>query len=409
MQQYVVLKDCRLMIQGSEYRRIKALVSESNALFPCIKQIYCGNVFWETRLIREHLGSDLLEFVPTESISHLLPLMIKPSHQGLELEEQLERAWGVRFDKPYRIVLMNGTGTMLGDSLFGASVARALIDHLKAKGVHLEFDVALAVNAARGSELIWQRLAPPGQLRRGAQTLEQLCQYDAMIDFCQLLKLKGYATEQRFDFYLDHFGVSPARLASHLKKPRLAVRNAALVEVGERLEMLRHQGTKRLTFLQPDASTPVRSMPPGFLSALVERLLKDPSRRIVATSAMLRALNSDTSIIDFHELTKDSIDHYVALLAHMTELISVDTLALNIACGLKKPTLGFFSQSEPDILSKYWPELFPVVLPGAETLPFWHRHKADDSWPQAEPLYRSAWLELDIDQIVSQWEHRGGP
>ena len=33
MQQYVVLKDCRLMIQGSEYRRIKALVSESNALY----------------------------------------------------------------------------------------------------------------------------------------------------------------------------------------------------------------------------------------------------------------------------------------------------------------------------------------------------------------------------------------
>ena len=407
MRHYITRKDCRVSARGSDYFRRGVTFGNPSAAFPPESHIYCGNVFWEMEIIRKSIGDHIVDEVHGDSIQHLIPLNIRPSSPGFELEEQLERAWG-RLGRTessaWRIVLVNGTGTMLGDSLFGASVAAEIVGRLLDKGLYLRFDILLAINAAEQSELIWQRTNGVDKIFRGALSLEKLAGYHAVIDFCQLLKLDGYATEHRFDFYLNHFGISPSSVSAFRKRPRIAVQRRALQEVRAKLEALRNNVHCRITCLQPDASTPVRSMPDDFLSCLVNELLKDSNRYIVGASSMLRRLPLHPRIIDCHELTKSSLDHYLALLSVADEIVSVDTLALNVACGLDKYALGFFAQSDHLILSRYWSKLVPILVPQAQSLAFWHRHKADNDWPSAEPSYRKAWSDINLETVLNHWE-----
>lgn len=407
MLHYITRTNCRFSVRGEDYQREAVTCTNPLAYYPPESHIYCGNVFWEIEIIRKRIDAYIVEVIDTEVIKHLLPLELRPSVDGVEVEAPLDRAWGPlgrSKETAWRIILINGAGTMLGDSLFGASVAAEIADLLQAKGLYLRFDVLLAVNAAEQSELIWKRHGAFDRVFRGALTLEALARYHAMIDFCQLLKLDGYATEHRFDFYLNHFGVHPRRVSEISKRPRIAVHRRALQEVNAHLNSFRENRSIRFTFLQPDASTAVRSMPEEFLWRLIEALARDPNRRIIGTSEMLRRTEGHPSIIDCHALTKGSLDHYLALLTVVDDIVSVDTLSLNVACGLRKSALGFFTQSDHTILSRYWSKLFPILLPEAKSLAFWHRHKSDDTWPRAEPSYRKAWANIELETVLRQWE-----
>ena len=105
---------------------------------------------------------------------------------------------------------MNGTGTMLGDTVVGASVVLHIYNYLCSKGVNLEIDVYCAWNARPGVEDIWRQTPGIRNVFDSSPTIAKLREYDAYWDYSNLLRMEGYSTEHFGDFYFNHFGVNPA-------------------------------------------------------------------------------------------------------------------------------------------------------------------------------------------------------
>lgn len=218
-----------------------------------ISHIYGGQVHWEVRAIKEICGEDVIDLIPRTQLTDFLPPQIRPASEARSLTDQL------RSIKPnyssYRIVLINGTGTMLGDNLVGAGVFHRLHTLMKSSGLELRLTVVLGANAAQGSMSLWQRWDWVERVEPCSVSLEFIQNFDAMLDFSRLLKMDGYSTENFFDFYINHFGAERTLFPKASRNPAIRIQRRALDEAKS---FLAPYAGKRLILLQSKASTEAR-------------------------------------------------------------------------------------------------------------------------------------------------------
>ncbi len=358
-----------------------------------ISHIYGGQVHWEVRAIKEICGTDAIDLIPRTQLTDFLPPQIRPASEARSLTDQL------RSIKPnyssYRIVLINGTGTMLGDNLVGAGVFHRLQTLMKSSGLEVRLTVVLGANAAQGSMSLWQRWDWVERVEPCSVSLELIQDFDAMLDFSRLLKMDGYSTENFFDFYTNHFGAERTLFPKASRNPAIRIQRRALDEAKT---FLAPYVGKRLILLQSKASTEARSMPASFIKALLQNLLGDRenSERIVMLFGSIPAGVEHLSdhLLCCDAFTQESIDRYFALIAVCDEVITVDSLALHVAMGLNKPGKAYFSLSPPEIRLRYAPQISGHLIPGAQDLPYWHKHKSDDAWDRWSEAYEKAWNML---------------
>ncbi|MGZ4993984.1 MAG: hypothetical protein ACXV79_07465, partial [Methylobacter sp.] len=90
------------------------------------KNVYCGNIAWEVIHAKQNIGEDGVVTLPmSQEIQRILPPAITPWSAGYNLVMQLQNVIHNRAaekrDQPVKLALLNGVGTMLGDTLVGSS------------------------------------------------------------------------------------------------------------------------------------------------------------------------------------------------------------------------------------------------------------------------------------------------
>ncbi len=374
---------------------------DRNSLSPA--HVRCGFIAWEAIKAREALGTvDAAVILPSHhELLRFLPPMIASSASGGCLFKQLEAiAAGRPAEKrsaPIRIALVNGFGTMLGDNLIGVSALEQALSLYKEKyETPIEVHAFLAWNAIPGAEVILARSPVITYVQAHSATLDELRSFDAYWDFSSLLTMSGYDSVNFQDFYLDHLGIDPSLVGSDRKIPSVRVTKSALKEAQEHLA---YRAVKRpLIFMQFKASTDARSVPSVVAEKLVRMVLDHTDSTILCAQTDWLGSHSESSgrVVNLGDWTVGNLDRYVSLLALSDLVVSVDTLALHIAMGLRRPGLGLFALSRPELRLTYAPNIDGFLIPGAETLPYWGKHKGDSKWESLKGFYVTAWNNLDI-------------
>lgn len=423
MQCYFVKRQCTVRVGRIVLQREAAPEDMLKRSWVPSTHIFCGQVHWEIRAITEICGKDALEVIPVSKVMGLLPSLIEEPSQGQDLKAQLldirrrqeasERPQaagaslrGSTGSRVFRIVLINGTGTMLGDNLVGAGVFHRLQQALVQEGLELRLTVVLGVNAAFGSESLWKRWPWVEKVYPCGVSLKTLQAFDASFDFSALLRKKGYSSENFFDFYIYHFGAKQEAFLPAERNPAIRIQQQALQEAkGFLAAALAARMTEakakhidqspKVVLLQSSASTPARSMSKNFVKRLLHFLFQSNQDQVVLVltfDPVPEGLEPFAEqLIACAPFSTNSIDRFLALVFCADEVLSVDSLALHVAMGLGKPGTAFFALSPPEIRLRYAPQIRGVLIPGAAQLPYWEKHKADEAWETWEASYEKAW------------------
>lgn len=373
-------------------------------------RIYCGFVAWEIIQTQEKIGKDNVVTIPENQIdSNLLPLKLQAYSDGGDLTQQLASIVNANSKKhtgqhrrQFRIALMNGTGTMLGDTIVGASVIELVAQHLLRLGVSIEIDIVLAWNSRPGGEKVWKRTPNVRQVFESSITVAALNEYDAYWDFSHLLRMSGYSTEHFGDFYFDHFGLDPRKIPDQFKLPIIRVNER---EYAATCRFIQNYTIGAITiFLQAEASNPARSMPEDFLVKLIKALIKHLNCKIVLTRDLPKGLTNfeNKHLLNAKNWTQNNLDRYISTAVAADAFVSVDTLALHVAMGCKKPGVGLFSLSPPEIRLKYSPQILGILIPNAQKLAYWEKHKSDQRWELAKKDYDMSWDQIEIATIIKK-------
>lgn len=404
MQYFFVKKDISLKLPHKQKELYGASKEDVAAGQIPLNRIYCGFIAWEHISAQQQMGEEQSCLINQDLIdSNLLPYKVKSFEEGGDLLDQLKpilaRHQGVT-SKVLKIALMNGTGTMLGDNIVGASVLTNVLLYLKSKGVQAEVDVFIAWNARPGAEAIWEQTTGINKVFSSSPTIAELQHYDFYWDYTALLLLKGYSSEHFGDFYLNHFGIYPALCDVALKLPTVKVKRQALIDVEALLKP--HIEMSKIILIEPQASTHARSMPDIFLVKLIKQLVSSGEYSLILCCELPKGLTSfeRQKIIHLQDWTKNSLDRYLSLVATAQYVVSVDTLALHVAMGCKKPGIGLFALSDPAIRMKYSPQFKSTLIAGAERLPYWKKHKHDDRWSECKADYEAAWDQLNLTDLI---------
>lgn len=405
MQFYYVKRRCSLVLPHKVAELCPPSQDALRALHIPLQNIYCGNVGWEIVQARLQLGGDgviIQELTP--EIEALLPSRICAWSVGGDVVAQVRSLAGNRVvenrQQPFRIALINGVGTMLGDTLVGSRALEIAVDKLRAAVGAVEIHAVLAWNARPGAEGMLRRSPAVTSLQEHSLTLEQLRGFDAYWDFSTLLRMDGYDTRPLIDFYLEHFAVAPESVGVADKLPVLRLSASERAEAKRVLD--RCKNGRKTVLLQGVASTPLRSMPDQFFALLLSDVLNKTDVCIVLTQPLPVGVQIDdpTRVIQLAEWCALKTENFLSLFAEIDVLISVDTLAIHAAMAEKKPGVAIFTTMHPELRLSSASLLKGYLIPGAQDLPFWGCHKEDADWAESRPAYDEAWLMLDRSAIL---------
>jgi SAM-dependent methyltransferase len=388
-------KECVLHAPDSE-----ALASKQIPL----KNIYCGNVYWEIAHARSIGGDSAAIALPlNDALQRLMPPVLRPWSIGNDLiaqvREIVRRRSPDRQGKPLRFVLVNGVGTMIGDTLIGAAAVEIAIRRVRNALGPVEVHAGLGWNARPGTENIFQRCPVISVVHHHALTVEQLRGFDAYWDFSELLAMEGYDTLPLIDFYLNSLGIDHASVASAEKIPPLRLPPAIVADAKAMLDPCRG---RPVLLIQGQASTPLRSMPDIFMAELIGDVLRETDTCVLLTqpSPVGMRIEDEERAIRLDAWCQGSTDRYLALVSQIDMLISIDSLAIHAAAAAKIPGVAIFTTLDPHLRLAYAPTLTGLLIPGATGLKTWGKHKADANWPDEQAEYDKAWATMDKSVIL---------
>ncbi|MCK5218659.1 hypothetical protein KAR10_04005, partial [bacterium] len=151
-----------------------------------------------------------------------------------------------------------------------------------------------------------------------------------------------------------------------LKNPCFRQLNPPPATVKMALAQARHAAGSRPLTAVIFIATKTRSMPDDLAAQIAREMMPDCQPVIVMPSgldskAFLRKHNLQKTALDMSPVSND-FAHYIAILAGMDAIVSVDTSAVHIGAALRKPTIGIFSSIDHRLRVRYSSTVHPIQL-----------------------------------------------
>jgi hypothetical protein len=398
MQGFWVKKDVVLQHAGKTHRLLPPTQEAISSRKIPLSSIYCGNIVWEIIQARHQIGVEQVEDLGRLNTQNLpLPLEINsnfPINKLLEIKNHKQP--GI-----IKIALLNGMGTMVGDTIVGCQALEIAIERIsQLTDRKVEVDVYLAWNARPGTERLIERVNGVTNVIEHSLTLQELQHYEAYWDFSNLLLLEGYENINLIDFYLKSLGIDSTTVSVKSKLPLIRTPESIL-EDARNLLFQRSNG-KPIIHIQGEASNPLRSMPHSDFERLAKSILEHTDAHLLITQKIEQPFFESNRLINLSDWSSQSIDHYLALIESVQAVVSVDTLAVHAAIAFNLPGIGIFSSIEPHLRVGYANLFKGKKLPNATTLPCWGKHKSDENWMEYADAYNQAWASIDFKPWITE-------
>ncbi|WP_259294840.1 glycosyltransferase family 9 protein [Paraburkholderia sp. DHOC27] len=242
--------------------------------------------------------------------------------------------------------VINGMGVTLGDSIIGLTAIAAL----KAAHPHLHFVVYRPTLAPAYVEALYALASERFiEIRRLPWPLNDIPRDEARIDIGNHLFWPDFMTAPMIDFFLASLGVDTATIADALKANRW-LQSLLLPQLPEAWR------DRPYVLFCPDASTPVRSIPPAVRGALVTRLYERFGLPVLGFGALDHPHYEDVTALS------GNTAEFLAWVKHARYVLTSDTAAVHIAAGFDVPTTAFFTTVAPELRVRDYPLCRPLAL-----------------------------------------------
>ncbi len=295
-------------------------------------------------------------------------------------------------DKPlFKIAIINPYGANLGDSTMGATAMRYVSKIIKEYLVDFQADMFLGLK----HDLAYTQIISNEDFVRNvyhkSPVVEDLAMYDAYFDFTGLMSLPRINELPVVDWFLWWCGIEPDTVPKEEKRNRLIIRESAVNFISNSLNQ---HISKKLILFNHKASVQLRSCPEDIA---IDILKQDTDIYLVIAQPLDI---SHERILDFDKLT-DSAQKFIALVAQMDGVITVDTFAQHVSDAYSIPTVSICSSIDPSYYS-YYPYAHNIIIPNAKSLPAWKRPKLknNEEWINIKTQYEEAWKKLDVSNIL---------
>jgi hypothetical protein len=294
----------------------------------------------------------------------------------------------------FRLLVINGFGSNLGDTMIGLTAFRQVLSVLRAELPAVSVDLMLGWHKDDRLERLVRNVEGIEAILTQGLSLAEMSRYQGLFDTSRLLLLPRYGKLPMVDWYLWWFGMEPSQVAAAEKRNQVAIPAEADQAVAG---CLGSKNRPRL-LVNPRASVALRSMPETTLRRLIEHLLSAwPEADVLLT----HQLNMNSPRVHVLSKITPTVDHLAALLAQVDGLIGVDTYTQHLADATSTPSVTIMTSMEPGIYP-YYPLGESLLLPGANQLFGWGKPKvAPSDWAGVSSHYETAWEALDFDAVLS--------
>lgn len=296
--------------------------------------------------------------------------------------------------KHFRILIVNGFGGNLGDSLVGLSAFEHVAKILEKELGSFSVDILLGIDANPYNSFILSSKPYIENIYYLGPSLMDIGSYDAYFDTSNLIKLPNYDKFNRFDWYLWWFGLDPSTIEKEKKRNSLTIHYPANLFV---MDLLKEVKNKKILFVHK-ASVELRSMPKHIAAGFAKNLLntaKDITLIVDTTLGIKhpRLLDLDGKI--------DNPEKFKALCAQVDGIITIDSFSLHVADACDKPTVALLSSTTANHYSNY-PFTDFIEIDNARNLPAFGKVKvSEEEFKEIEPLYEKSWYTLNAKLV---WE-----
>jgi len=302
--------------------------------------------------------------------------------------------------KHFRIAVVNGFGTNLGDNLLGMSAMRQVAKVMDEVFDSFAVDFLLGPQSAEGNQTLVCNEDWVGLTTFQSPTLQKFAQYDAYIDYSSFLTAPRFNEIPTADWHLWWMGLSESDIDHKNKRNELPMPWTAWMDVAELLKSI----SGRKILFNHKASVPLRTFPDDIAIAFLRKMLeKDTDLKIIVAQPLEI---KHPRVVDLSKKLP-STDHFSALVAQMQGVVCVDTFAVHVADAASVPSVTLFS-SIPSEIYPYYPLNRGMMIPDAENLPAYRKSKLADekAWKEVEDAYRSAWKKLSASAVLKSLKEK---
>lgn len=332
------------------------------------------------------LGRISAKVVSEDLHQHLEPAPLRMQCEVLKRKKPTKRH--------FRIAVVNGFGTNLGDNLLGMTAMRQAAKVMGDVFDSFAVDFLLGPQSAEGNQTLVCNEPWVGITTFQSPTLQNFAQYDAYIDYSAFLTAPRFNEMPTADWHLWWMGLSETEVEAQHKRNELPMPWAAWLDIGELLKSI----SGRKILFNHKASVALRTFPEDLAVVFLRKLLeKDADLKVIISQPL------DIKHPRVMDVSKKlpSTDHFSALIAQVHGVVCVDTFAVHVADAAAVPCVTLFSSIPPDIYP-YYPLNHGMMIPDAESLPAFRKSKlADDkAWKEVEEVYRTAWKKLSVSAVL---------
>lgn len=299
----------------------------------------------------------------------------------------------------FRVAVVNGFGTNLGDNLVGVTAFRHALRLMREVLPGVSVDTLHGVNVHPFVEQLLRVEPEFSQFITLAPSLLEFARYDAYLDFSTLLNRPRYDRMPRVDWYLWAMGLDPSAVDAAEKRNRLVL----VPDDVRRVQALIEPLPRPRVLFAFKASLPLRSIARSsarhFAAALLSRV---PELQLIVDQPL--GLAHDR-LVDL-SVQVDSPGLHAALIQQCEGLIGVDSFGFHVADATATPAVVLLATLPPGIFP-YYPLAVTMNPPGAEALSGWGCVKVGDAdWKDMETDYAQAWDRLDPMEVWTVLQSR---
>ena len=300
------------------------------------------------------------------------------------------------------VAMINGMGNGIGDSIVGLRALEIFYKRIQENYSRVAITVLRRINPQldhfyRHSKAVHQALDMP-------RTLDMLLACDYFMSLEAFALSREFNSMPMIDYFLSKLGMDPSSVAAGEKHGASAMLGNCIKNPDKSLHNILQQHKEKgckLLLVHPVASDAIRSMPPEFISQLVDYLLVNTDY-IVTSAVGLGCLHE--RYLDVSRYSQN-IDDFVYIVANMDAVISVDTSTYHIADTFDVPAVVLFNTIDPQYRISYYPCTRGIWLgEGQDTLVMRHTGFTQQDKTILDTIYRNFDYEkllFELDRAVS--------
>lgn len=220
-----------------------------------------------------------------------------------------------------RLLIINGMGVALGDSLIGISVLMWLLRRHPA----LRMTLWRSSTAPAYVEEAYQNLSPRLQVEYLPRPLSHAAEFDTVIDLSDFMFRPDFDRMSMIDFFVESLGIDAAAIpASEKANGWIATAWSCPVPA------------EPYVLFCPRSSASLRSIPEACHAAMIERLWRRSGLPVKGFSSARHPAFQDCTA------ASATLGDFARLIGGARHVVSTDSAAVHLAAGFAIPTTAFF-------------------------------------------------------------------